>query len=60
MSPLLAHQGNWDEILMFLIPVVLAIGAVRWAERRSRSKASREEAATSVSNDGRSDRDTDR
>jgi hypothetical protein len=33
---LIAHQGGWDEILMFAVPVVLAVVAVRWVERRSK------------------------
>ena len=33
----IAHQG-WDELLLFGVPVVLAILAVRWAERRSKSR----------------------
>lgn len=30
----IAHQG-WDELLLYGAPVVLAIVAVRWAERRA-------------------------
>ena len=30
-----AHQFGWDEILLFLVPVVLALLAVRWFEKRS-------------------------
>ena len=32
----LAHQGGWDEILLFGGPVVLAIWAIRRLERRGR------------------------
>lgn len=32
----LAHQGGWDEILMFAVPVLLAVWAVRRIERRGR------------------------
>lgn len=35
---ILAHQGGWDELLMFGAPIVLAIVAVRWAERRGRKR----------------------
>lgn len=35
---IVAHQGGWDEILLFAGPVVLAIVAVRWAERRAQAK----------------------
>ena len=34
---LLAHQGGWDEILIFAVPVVAVLFLLRWAERRSRS-----------------------
>ena len=32
----LAHQGGWDEILYLIVPVILVVAWVRWAERRSR------------------------
>ena len=38
LGVVLAHQGNWDEILMFAVPILLAFGAVRWAEKRSRQR----------------------
>jgi hypothetical protein len=38
LVPVVAHQGGWDEVLIFGIPVVLAIGAVRWAEKRARAR----------------------
>ena len=34
------HYGGIDEIGVFLVPVVLAILALRWAERRARRRAS--------------------
>ena len=34
---LLAHQGGWDEILLFAAPVLVVLYLLRWAERRSRS-----------------------
>lgn len=43
MHVVLAHQGGWDELVYFAVPVVLAILAVRWAERRaSRRRIERE------------------
>ncbi|MDJ0923570.1 MAG: hypothetical protein QNJ77_03330 [Acidimicrobiia bacterium] len=30
----LAHQGGWDEFLMFAVPIVLAIVIVRRLEKR--------------------------
>ena len=38
MEWILAHQGGWDEILMFAVPIVIAIGAVKWAEKRGARK----------------------
>ena len=43
MIELLAHQGGWDEVLYFAVPAIVAILAVRWAERRARSRAEEEE-----------------
>jgi hypothetical protein len=33
---LIAHQGGWDEIFLFGIPVLVALAAVRFVERRHR------------------------
>ena len=38
MTWLLAHQGGWDEFLMFAVPIVLAIVIVRRLERRRPSR----------------------
>ncbi len=38
-SAVLAHQGGWDEVLLFAIPVVIALGAVKLVEMRSRRTA---------------------
>ena len=38
MRTLLAHQGSWDEIALFGIPIVFAVLAVRWADRRSKKR----------------------
>jgi hypothetical protein len=38
MSPLLGHQGGWDEALWFLIPVAVALIAVRFVERAQRRR----------------------
>ena len=35
-----AHQFGWDEILLFLVPIVLALAGVRWFEKRSSDKSS--------------------
>jgi high-affinity Fe2+/Pb2+ permease len=31
----LAHQFGWDEILLFIAPVVLVLLGLRWFEKRS-------------------------
>ena len=38
MIPVLAHQGGWDELLLFVVPILLVLGWVRWAERRARRR----------------------
>jgi hypothetical protein len=38
MSVVLAHLGGLHEIGMFLVPAVLAVLALRWAEKRARAK----------------------
>ena len=41
MNPLfLAHQAGWDELLLFLGPVVGMLLWVRWAERRAKHRRS--------------------
>ena len=47
-SLLLAHQGGWDEFLMFFIPIALAFGAVKLAEARAVKR--REAAADDTAN----------
>ena len=39
MLPLLAHQGGWDEILMFVAPIALAFFVIRALERRGKAAA---------------------
>ncbi|HEX9854138.1 MAG TPA: hypothetical protein VGC47_02385 [Acidimicrobiia bacterium] len=36
MPFVVAHQGGWDEVLYIVVPVLAALLAVRWAERRRR------------------------
>jgi hypothetical protein len=38
VDALLAHQGGWDEFAYFIVPVVVVLLAIRWAERRHRRK----------------------
>lgn len=38
LVPIVGHQGGWDEVLMFAIPIVLAIVAIRLIDRRSRRR----------------------
>ena len=47
--PFIAHQGGWDELALFGIPVILAIVAVRIAEKRARAK--REDGAEHATSD---------
>ncbi|MBU1864978.1 MAG: hypothetical protein KKE89_01085 [Actinobacteria bacterium] len=35
--PVLAHSWGWDEVLYFVVPVLLAVAWVRRVERRARS-----------------------
>ena len=37
-APLIAHQYGWDEVLLFVVPVVAAIVVIRSLERRRRSR----------------------
>lgn len=43
MIELLAHAGGWDEILGFVVTIVLAIVAVSWSNRRFRRRAEEQE-----------------
>ncbi len=44
MNVIFAHYGGIDEIGVFVVPAVLAILALRWAERRAK-RAAAEKAA---------------
>lgn len=37
-SLVVGHQGGWDEAALFLIPVVVALAAVKLVERRQRMR----------------------
>lgn len=39
----LAHLGGIEEIGIYAIPVVLAIMALRWADKRARASATEED-----------------
>lgn len=39
----LAHYWGIDEVGVFVVPAVLALLALRWAERRARAKSESEE-----------------
>ena len=43
MNVIFAHYGGIDEIGIFVVPAVLAILALRWAERRARRAAAEKE-----------------
>ncbi|HEY5891289.1 MAG TPA: hypothetical protein VIW94_11410 [Acidimicrobiia bacterium] len=38
----LAHYGGIDEVGVFVVPALLALWAIRWAEKRARARASAE------------------
>jgi hypothetical protein len=42
VMPLIGHLGGIDEIGIFLVPALLAIFALRWAEKRARERAASE------------------
>ncbi len=48
---LLLHQGGWDEVLMFIVPALLGWWALRWAERRARSRTESERTDAEPSED---------
>ncbi len=50
MHWIVAHQGGWDEFLMFAVPILIALGAVKYAERRGAKK--REDVEQTGSGDG--------
>lgn len=53
MSPLLAHQGGWDEILLVLLPIALFAGLLALANKRAaREQAAREAEEGAAPNDG--------
>lgn len=52
---LLAHQGGWDEILLFVGPVALAFFGVRWAERRGKARRDAGRGTASVTSSSRKD-----
>ena len=35
----LLHQGGWDEVLYFAVPVVLGFFGLRYAEKQAKEKA---------------------
>lgn len=35
---IVGHQGGWDEIFLFVVPIVVALAAVRWVEKRNRAR----------------------
>ena len=43
LIPIVAHQGGWDEVLMFAVPIILAIAVVWYFEQRARRDAKRED-----------------
>ena len=48
---LLGHQGGWDEVLYFVVPVLAVVAWVRWAEKRARRRRASEEEASEAGAD---------
>ena len=42
---LFAHAGGWDELAMFGIPIVTALVALRFVEKRAKAKAAERDAS---------------
>ena len=36
IDPILAHQYGWDEALLFVVPIVIAVVVVRRLDKRAR------------------------
>ena len=36
-NPIVAHQYGWDEALLFVVPIAIAVIVVRRLDRKSRS-----------------------
>jgi hypothetical protein len=36
-EPIFAHQYGWDELLLFVVPIVIAVLIVRRLDKRSRT-----------------------
>lgn len=54
-TPLLAHQGGWDEALMVLVPIAVFAGLLLLANRRAKALQQRRRDArddTAVDADG--------
>jgi hypothetical protein len=43
MTPFLAHLGGLDEIGVYVVPILLGLYALRWAEKRARQREAAEE-----------------
>lgn len=49
MMFVLAHYWGIDEIGVFVVPALLAILALRWAEKRARRRADKEDESRELS-----------
>lgn len=36
MNPILAHQYGWDEALLFIVPIAIAVYVVRRLDKKSK------------------------
>ena len=48
LIPLWGHMGGIDEVGIFAVPALLAIFALRWAERRARRRAAGDGSGTAA------------
>jgi ABC-type cobalamin transport system permease subunit len=39
VAVVLAHQGGWDEILLFAVPITGVVLLIRWLEARARRRS---------------------
>lgn len=46
MIHILGHQGGWDELLLFVAPVLILVWGIAVAERRRRQRSEDESTTT--------------
>lgn len=56
---LLAHQGGWDEILLVVGPILVIVGLLRLAKKRTTTLGPVPAPVSSIGGDADADVDTD-